>query len=276
MSNIVKIGQSELCPNLNVIERQIVLSAAESQIRSLPRKDVLLAVNEAITKALFVLGNTKSLKSDQDKFMAVELISDDLIQNYGFLTLSDIKILSHKGSLGEFTTEGGITMVSVASYYNWAKSFVVMRQLAVKKQNDHLRLLEIQNQVPLDLSEAKSRMDKYAFGAFEEYKKTGKYHDIANTIYEHINKYTEMPFTPERKKQIYEQAKEKLLKDNDPDLSVSPKDRKDRIKNYYEISESKDYTCEKVKIEAKRITLNLYFDYLIETETELTEILTKK
>lgn len=214
-----------------------------------------------IFKTYFYCGfeppNEKTLE-----FQIMEIVKD-LKEYFPGFTVAEIEKSFELGAKNELCEWVGL---SVATYHKWLNSF---------RYSQHRQKL-IQNNLPAlppprkpSAEEIDLRMTTFALKAFSEFKATRTFEDIGNSVYNFLDEKKMIPFTNERKKQIYEQAKAKVLIEKNNQKSDLHKNYFGKMQIAKEIEKIRKDESELTKIAAKKEALKIFFSDLIEMGEEL-------
>lgn len=275
-----KITADQLSTQLTTTEREIVLAATEPRVKDLSVPVVAGKMTEVIGRAILTLA-TKPMTKDE-RLKLEELIVHDLYVSFPNITLREVEIAVHKGSMGEFAKKPDeVVFFSVKSIHDWIKHYkTVLKREAIAKQREFEDKL---NQKPVPTLEEQqianlSLLNKCLIIPYNELRETGNYimnPMMANRIYIMLDSMGIIPFTPDRKRnEIWPKAKEKYLAGLSKYKNLSEAMEAKRL--IKEVLEQSEETEALIKIEARCLGLEILLKEMAETEIDLQEIINEK
>ena len=265
MNEIQRGDEIDYHPSLTKDSREIVALSRDKQIRDMDNKGVFKAVNDAVGVAY--AASSYEIKSDVDHRAMILITTEDLIKDFGYLTIREIQVAFRKGlrhTYGEFYGLSSIT------FYRWLTSFVkdTKRIDILKKQIEYDELREAKDLTPAEKLEISKQG---VITKFNEYKVTGKLKDSGNASYDFLDLLEKIPFTLDEKKLIWQQAEKELRCENDPKRAKNA-DEKEKFENAL-----KQLVKDKspIKHRSKIIALKKYFDQLISQKKDIKTVIPK-
>ena len=108
---------------------------------------------------------------------------------------------------------------------------------------------------------------------FQRFEETGEFEDAGNASYDYLDSLGKIPFTTERKKEFMTQAKNEIRNEKaQQKMGKVDSNGLSAIKKYLEALESGGQKND-VVVKAKKIALKTLFKDLIETETNIDELI---
>jgi hypothetical protein len=273
---IIKTNQ-QLSEKLTDFERSVVLAAEEPRIKALDKAVIGPKVTDVVSRAFMTLGS-KSLEYAERKALE-KLIYDDLKISFPNLTLKEFEIAVYKGSMGEFRKKPDeVIFISPEKVHSWIKAYkdeikkeVIAKQWAFEAEQDKAK-----EPTPEELKERELAFINYCIiGPWKNLKSSGvKIQDPINAIYNTLDKLKLIPFTDQRKREIYKMAEDQFLADTKKVSSVSEARESNRILAQFERGDSTIQS--KIKCRAKQIALEIYLNDLIAMEVDLEELIKEK
>lgn len=232
-------------------------------VRQSPDEEIKIALHEGVSIAIFDLGHTKD---KQEKEMIVESVLPQVKIELANITLLEIKLFCKLGAQGKYGENMGINVVAVLRWLHAG-----MQDAARFQAKQAINPPEV---LPVALDYSRQDWVDRVCVAFEKYKVCGFYHDFGNPLYNFLENAGLINFTDEHKKQIkveYIQREHLRLSDK---LKITK--AVDDIKGLNNQIQNLMSGKEDLRSKLKREALQIYFKDLIETETDLRELLTGK
>lgn len=197
----------------------------------------------------------------------VNILEKDIRENFPMLTMDEVSHAINKGIRGEYTER---TDISNANIYQWLKAWKNSeeRMNAIANRNT----LALPERGTLTEAEKKQSSVSHVLMLFDHYKNTHEVTDYGNAAYLFLEKEGIINYTPERKREIFEQAKVSLSEQIKLRRFSTMSDRR-RLKAMADVVLDGGMKPE-VIIEARRLALKIFFDNLIEMEEDLSFLLT--
>lgn len=265
MNKLARIPDLKLSPLLSQSEIEIVICKEGKKIKDLKRSEVKVFLSTLIVKTYQDCGQTAV---EKDIELSVNEVLIDVLNYAGGFTIAQITHAFKLGRLGEFGEWYGLNSNTfqkwIRGYMGYSKRFD-----ANKKQEAYLK--ELNKPKEPTAEEKKEFIKQVCLKAFEDFKEKGFVIDAGNASFNYLWNNRIISFTSQRttefKLKALEVVKlEKVAKMDNPEL------RKEIKKSLAEI-EKKMLEHNEVLIEAKKIALNTFFKELMETETELKDLL---
>lgn len=192
MTNLIKIEKLELnLSNVSSEEREIILATENTKIKYLNNKDFVLEMNNILLTTFFDSGQTKLNEDDQTTLLMT--VSHDLLRDYGYITLDEIKIAYRKGVRKQYGEYFGLSPVT---FYNWVVKYMSeSRSEAMRLKKVAMgKLIEKNSQsLPPTPEEWNKIMYKSCIELFERYKRNKLeeskewIYDIGNVHFKFLN-----------------------------------------------------------------------------------------
>lgn len=256
------------------------MAANQPRVKDIDVAMVAEKMTSVIGNAILALA-TKPMSMDE-RLKLEELIVNDLYISFPNITLKEIEIAVHKGSMGDFAKKPDeVVFMSVKSIHDWIKHYKeVLKREAIAKQRE---FEEKVNQKPVpSLKEQQAAnlllLNQWLVIPYNELRKTGNYTInpmMANRIYIMLDTMGMIPFTPDRKRnEIWPKAKEMYLASLSKYKNVGEAmEAKRLIKKALEQSEE---TEAQIKIEARCLGLEILLKEMAEMEIDLQESINEK
>jgi hypothetical protein len=266
------IIKREFSPELTEFEKKVVEASRKEKVKDQPRQKLQTLVATLVTSVIIILGHSIKLSDNERQLIEREIVNDIWL-NFKFLTYDELRLIFSLGARGEYKNRPeDIVYFSVATVYNWLKSYVAQtKREAMQKQ----ARFEQDKQTPKPPTEEEKKkmeqffLSEYIIKPYNEYLKTGEYifDNRGNVIYNTLDKMKVIPFSVERKKEIFERAKAIILEE----LSqwIGP-EIKTKIQN---IRDGSGPGHEEVKSLAKEIALKEFFEELRGQEMSLEDFI---
>lgn len=244
MNNLTK--KIVTSPELSKEEREIILAGHNQKIKNLSEKELKGQILDLITKTFLDSGQSSA---DADVYAAEMAV--EIKHYFSSLSFEEIRLAFFKGARNEYGEYFGLNPVT---FYKWITSYMqsYSRLTAKKKQ------LQFEQPAIKELTEEEK--DKIMSDAYDkallEFKTTGKYNDIGNSIYRWLDKKKQITFTPKEKRDFVEIAREKLFNSVDLTNAATPLEARE-FKKLIEIYEQKN--SDPVLVEAMKLALIEYF-----------------
>lgn len=274
---IIKTEIAQLSTGLTDFERSVVLASAEPRIKNLEKIEITRKVTDVVSRAFLTLGS-RSLEFEERKALE-KLIYDDLKISFPNLTLKELEIAVYKGSMGEFKNKPDeVLFISPEKIHSWVKAYLLfIKREAVAKQ----RAFEAEQDKAKAPTEAEIKEIELAFlnhcviASWKNLKVAGvPVNDPVNAIYSALDKLGLIPFTDDRKREIYKQAEDRFRINTKKVSSVAEARQANKIIERLDRGDSSIQS--RVKCLAKQIALDIYLKDLLEMEVDLEELIREK
>lgn len=268
MNNLEIAQKIQLAPTLTLAESKFIEVRQGEIIKNVPVKDIKAHLNTLIYKTH--LDCNRELDTANVAQTIDDLAKD--VKNYaGTLTLAQ---LDHAFKLGLDNTFGEWYGLSNKTYRQWVRGYLgySVRIDANKKQSQFLKH-SLHKPKELTDSEKEKIIIDGVFRAFEDFKKKGDCSDLGNVTYSYLDKKGLISFTKDRKWDFYREAKKKKRRELEMKMEISV--NRHELESVSSILEQLDLNKvnDDVLTEAKQVALCQYFSDLIETGTELKDLL---
>lgn len=268
MSNIVKVEDlGAYLAKVPFEQREIIIASQALPIKDMDKKEFVLEMTNLLLRAVFESGHNKLEEKDQTAILMIAC--DDLLREFGFLTLEELRIIYRRGVRGQLGEYFGI---NVKTLYNWVTQYVSeSRNEAMKAKMDAManKMLEMEVKLQPTPEQWNQIMYNSCIELFDKYKKvkvneeSNWMGDIGNIHFKFLNGLELIPKWDIQL--VREKVKSKIKKDKDKLSIFTPKKEIDEILKT--ISH---------KSEAKKIILEDFFDKLISDNQELRNLLDDK
>ena len=251
--------------NFSPSELEFIKAQHNVQIHVKKRSELENEIVILMTETYYELGQKLE---EREMFTLCERFKQELLLNFRWLTFEEVKMAFHKGARKEYGDYFGLNIVT---FHNWIKAFQTDKKRAdtLIKQN----LLNQEEKKAPTQEELYQESKAFALTAFDKFKEEGSYNDIGNPVYEFLDSIQLIPFSIERKTEMFEQAKEKIKSKANPSYAVNANERAAFTLILEQIEANGKDVKERIRVEARKIALNTYFKELIEMETELIELI---
>lgn len=260
----------QLCPALTDKEAKIVQATTSPKIREQPKIRLESCVTSMVTSVIIILGHNAKFSDTERKLVEREIVND-IFTNFSGLTYDELRICFSMGARGEFKTKPDeVVYFSVASVYNWLKSYITQTKREAMQKQARFEQDKFETKKPTE--EEKKRLgdfffNEYILKPYKHYRETGEYHfdNRGNIIYITLDKLNAIPFNVERKKSIFERAKQMILAQME---QFPGPDTRNRINH---IKEGKGPGHDEVVSKAKDLALSDFLREMKEQEMDLEE-----
>lgn len=263
-------AKRELCPALSEKEVRVVVATSLPKIKDQPKTRLEAVVTSLVTSVIIILGHNAKF-SDQERKLIEREIVNDIFTNFGGLTYDELRLCFSLGARGEYKAKPDeVVYFSVATVYNWLKSYIThTKREAMQKQ----ARFEQDQMKPKEPTEEEKRqmgdffVQEYIIKPYNHYVKTGEYlfDNRWNVIYKTLDKMGVMPFSVERKKEIFERAKQMVVLQME---QYPGPETRNRLKH---IKEKSGEGHEEVVSKAKDLALRDFFREMREQGMDLEE-----
>src|SRR6188768_3957826 len=205
-----------LSPDLTELQKKIIEAAKTEKVKDQPRQKLQALVTTLITSVIIILGHAAKF-SDTERNMIEREIVNDIFVNFKTLSFDELRIIFSLGARGEYKTKpDDVVYFSVSTVYQWMKSYISQtKRDAMQKQ----ARFEQDRLTPKEPSAEEKRkmneffLQEYILKPYKHYLKTDEYHfdNRGNVIYTTLDKLGVIPFTVQRKKEIFERAKQLVM-----------------------------------------------------------------
>jgi len=248
---------------LSACDKEIAVACFEPNIRN-------FAPNRFVNEMLLLIKKTHlncGFKfDDSQKFATNETIDElceDLKKYNGSLSFSEIELAFKNGYKKQY---GEFFGLNNATYFQWVNAYAYAEnRLRIKKL-----LLDAKEkgkeQPAKSEKEIKEIMEGAIIRSFDDFKKGGLIFDAGNVKYNYLVKIGFLNFTVERKKEIFEQVKERMKQD-----AIETKTNNETI------AKALSKILPETEISnARTASLKIYFQDLIDTGVNISDMLEKK
>jgi virulence-associated protein VapD len=265
-------NKQKLSPDLSPREIEVVENSKLPRVKHSKKKDLTNLIADIVDTSIIVLGFLKTKYSKEERLVIENEIYKDIQTNFSHLSLKEIKQATSLGARGEFRVKGETVIFSVATVFNWIKSYCsIIRREALKKQS-RFEQDQFKPEKPTRIM-LLVRGDIFnqacIIAPYRHYLATDEYlfNNIGNVIYNKLDKLNLIPFPPFVKKIFMEKAKEHVL----ASLMAVPTTENQKI--YEQVKAGKGKGHELVISQAKDIALREFFKDLKEQKADLEKLL---
>lgn len=233
------------------------------KILSMQIDDISVELSKVITKAYIDAGF--QLPGKETMLILSGSVADDLFTYFKTLTLKEAALAIQNGIRGEYGDFMGINVKTCHQFFKaYQDSF--NRIEAIRKQS-------LQNEPEDKLTEAEifEIMNEACRTSFTKYKETKELIDFGGAKFTHLKKLGLINLTPERYTEIFERAKHQVLKESSQKLFQDGSTTTAGVIANAVIKQID--THEVTKNAARLIALREYFDFLIESEFDLSDLI---
>lgn len=192
-------------------------------------------------------------------------VADDLFTYFKTLSIKEAGLAIQNGIRGEYGEFMGINVKTCHQFFKaYQESF--NRNEAIRKS----KMTDEPEEKPTE-QEINAIMDKACIDAFIKYKTTWQLVDFGGVKFTHLKNKGLINLTPERYAEIMKQAKEQVTAESTATIFKSGQESQAAEIAKMVLKDIDKH--ETVKNAARLIALREYFDYLIEFEMELTDLI---
>jgi hypothetical protein len=260
------------CPDLNQTELKVVQATNFPRVKEQQKQKLSQLVSSIINSCVIILGHSKKFE-DEERFLIEREIVNDIFANFSGLTFEEIRLACSLGARGEYKSKPDeVVYFSVKSVYEWLKAYIATSKRAAMQKQARFEQDRFKKPEPTP-EELKKLEDDFIseciLKPYKIYQKTGEYlfDNRGNVIYNKLDKLGVIPFTVERKKEIFERAKNRVLIQLEQWLGP------DTRRKYQQIQEGKGEGHELVKSEAKDLALRDFLREMKEVGMDLEEFI---
>lgn len=204
---LIKVTETALTP----LDQAVVKASKTRRVKDIPESELWETVKTQLQIAVRDIGH--SPLGDSDLEVLVNRTTSNLINKFPAITEGEFKHAVNLGSLGEFKSKPDeFLMVSVASVYNWIKSYQSIRREAVAKVVEP-EPEKVWTQEEIEAVERRF-IGTFIMEPWKESKKTGKAvkvkQDLAGGIFDIFEKKGILKPSNEQKIKTYTKIRERL------------------------------------------------------------------
>lgn len=244
---------------LAVIEAQ----TNSPKILSMSMADISRHCLDYISRAYIDAGY--QLPAGESIMMLADSVADDLFTYFKTLSIKEAGLAIKNGIRGEY---GEYVGISVKTLHNFFKSY---KDSFDKQEVERKKAMNDEPEKKLSEQEANEIMKQSCINAFKAYKETQQLSDFGGAKFNYLKKLGVINMTKERYNEIFEQAKQQVLHESSETLHKQGNMTTAGVIATAVIKQID--THEITKNVARLIALREYFDFLIENEFELTEMM---
>jgi hypothetical protein len=269
------IGQGVgLAKSLTPSEQEIVLASQSKRIADMDKTEVQYTVTDLVTTMYVVLGQSANV---EDKFILISQVVEDLYKRFSFYTIEEVRNVFYLGPRGEFKTKPDeVLYPTIEKINSWLKAYrETVRKEAVGKQ---LRF-EQDNIPKIELSDSeKLKIEiECTIKLLEDSKvETGfNLSEIqSGAVYNTLDKLELIPFTVDRKKEIYKEAEELYRKKHSAGRDLVEIQFNKKI--IAALNAGDTTKTGEIRMLAKYLALKIHLANLTEMDEDIIEILKEK
>lgn len=273
MNNQLALVKNET--GLTPSQKAFVQASQGKQLHTSKRSVIEDELSDLIGITYFEAG-VKPLEATTELFALVDATIKDLMLNFRFMTMEEIKKAFHFGVRKHYGDYFGLNVVT---FHNWVKSYQSDQKRAEAMKLNALNAHTAEKKKLTDEEIEKINIEA-VLRCWNDYKvrkvfnENNGYHLIST--FEYLFERKIANFTHEQKVEFGKQAKvalNKQLLNKKSTVTNQPMSLKDIQKDFELIKVPGNIM---VKNESQRIALKYFFDELIEMETDLEELLSNK
>ncbi len=251
-----------LSKELTSLEAEVIVSQQSKRIRMCNEVEIYEALKNAIAKCYFNCGQSMNFINVD---LEIKELLQDVIKYFPTICINEIEIFFKQGIDG---LAGDYFGLNCKTYRQWLRAGMANtnRLLAMKKQS--LYLQELNKPTELTAAEKEKIIYDGVIVCFDLFKSKGQLQDYGNITYNYLDNKKLIPFTIERKKEFFKQAEESVRAGLVTEMGRCKSSKVDSIKQILA-----NLPKETIQTKAKEIALIDFFNYLIETNTSLKDLL---
>jgi hypothetical protein len=238
----------------------IVARMTNAPIKELTKQTKLKGIADLIRGAYLTAGyNLKGSDSDEQAesvFLMAQGLSDAMEVRHPSYTLEDLTLAFKFGIFGDFGEYKGL---SVVTFEGWVRAYDIKRrdaQFKYYKEQEKRAATELPEKTETEKERILTDATKKAFA---EFRKCGRFNDVGNAIYNHLDKKGLLQFSAKEKRGFMIEAKEQLKNKNNPLFAKDSMQRSD-LRVLISKIENKDKNTNALIIqEAKKQAINEHF-----------------
>lgn len=261
----MELIQRKISPELDIQEKEIIIAKNGIRLQTIDNfeKEMLILIG----KVHIQCGQIQDIGLIN---LSIKNLCEDLKKYCGTLTLEEITIAFKLGSLNEFGQWFGLNNTT---YLNWCRNYLGwIKRIEANKKQSRYEQSQKNISVQLSLQEKDKIIFENVLKLFYEFKRTKHVFDAGNVAYNYLDNKKLIPFTRERKLEMIKMAMKNMREETNDKIALCLSQiERAALKNKLGTITPKD---NKVRSEAKRIALNIFFTELLETDTELEELFT--
>lgn len=261
-----------LSPSLTEGEIKVVKATQAPRVKEQPKQKLESLITGIVTTCTIILGHSKKF-DDSERFLIEREIVNDIFTNFNGLTFDEIRLACSLGARGEYKSKPDeVVYFSVKSVYEWLKAYLAKtKREAMQKQ----ARFEQDRYKPKEPTEEEKKafseffIQEHIIKPYKVYAETGEYlfDNRGNVIYNKLDKLGVIPFTKERKKEIFERAKNLVL------IELEQWFGPDSRNKYKHIQEGKGEGHEYVVSKAKDLALRDFLREMKEGSMDLEDFI---
>jgi hypothetical protein len=244
-------------------DKAMILQALQdTRIEVLPLEDLADAISSVLERGIFYHGLNKS---GPDRNMLKVMVLEDCQKTFRRMTRSEVVAAIENGYRGVYGEVRGIAPKDV---YNWLNAY---RNNELRKEvKRELEAVDDFKTPPTEEEERAMAMFNLQ-NAWETFKRTGKYADYGNVIYNILSVNKKISFDEEERNRFKALAKKQLLKYHAPERHLGNDIKmKEAIHLYNSIKT--DNEPARIVAEAKTIALNEFFGKLLDEGKDIWDL----
>lgn len=258
MKNEIVISENTLPVKTAINEKDGIngLMSSKANVNSL-RNCIKLAIIKAF------MTNSRELEKDNLSFLVDEL-KMEILNQYPSIRLEEIGLAIHKMAVGDY---GQIYSLSLNAFVGAIRTYMGSeKRIAVTKEFLKIDASKPNNK-PSEEEIEKARL-QIVLNAFDKYKVNKTYKDYGNYVFNILATYGIINFTEEQKIKIWDAVIKEVFYDNQ--LKCLKGDS-EALAILQELKTNKEHLL--FYVEAKKISLNHFFNELVEIEENLIDLI---
>lgn len=245
-------------------QTEIQKALSGTLVRASSDRDINNIIVAAHARAVMMTGQTPDEK--EIGFM-VSTLPELIRRDFPSMRIEELPLAVEKGILGEYGDYFGI---NVATFIKFIKGYQQSRdRMEAVKQ---LSVPEPEKPAPSP-AELKKMEDEMLVNAFYHFDEFGYYEDYGNHVYKKLDERGLIPFTLEVKKEIMEQARKELLRENQPENAKSKSAHRQMTRFVKQLIEHDSNSHVAIQSRAMQIALKRFFKELQGMDTHIEDLL---
>lgn len=262
--------QTEVIKKLPFSLQKYVKAKNSPIISEMEVKDGLKFLYDLISSTQVNIGHVKRADDSEANLQIAENLFNLIKSKYQSLTVDELKLAVLSGSISEY---GEYTTFSLKTLSDWIKGYLndINKKHAMSEWNKAIDLANSKEKTP---EEKEAIIIHGCLHAFNDYKANSLVIPVdylCSVFYDYLKSKGLINFTLDRKGEIYDKALEIYKKGLDNSKQIN-KDIYGSIIQTISNKKTSQQNRSFVNL-GKRIGLLMYFDDLLETETELTDLI---
>ena len=255
---------SNKASGLTIEERECFIALQGQKIKDYKIAELEDELNKILQTTYF---NCGQVLSSEDAIPVLDSIVPDIKNYFSSLTIEEVKVAFKRGLLKDYGDYFGL---NPKTFLGWLKSYMASANRAEVKTK-----IKMHNEEQLTEEEKEKIVVDGVYKCWEEFKEKGVVYDFGNATYNYLDRKGIIPFTVERKWQIYREVKERLISQA-KEKRAKVKDVLDK-RNFdeliYALTSETGNEKDTLKFESRREALKIFFTDLLEMGEDLKELI---